>query len=158
MAPRASEPRERAAADDPTLVVADSPARSEQVIRRTTLGARCLHRDTTHDVNDALSGLGQAKNLAELGLNDRDRLDLAYQHIVLASPRHPATGESRDDVIVVIEDLHLVRGEITISISLPSRVSAHNSAKYFQKPRKLLFAVREIAFPDKTSLDQVAGL
>ena len=108
----ASEPRERAAADDPTLVVADSPARSEQVIRRTTLGARRLHRDTTHDVNDALSGLGQAKNLAELGLNDRDRLDLAYQHIVLASPRHPATGESRDDVIVVIEDLHLVRGEI----------------------------------------------
>ena len=108
----ASEPRKRAATDDSPLVVADSPARNEQVVRTETLGARRLHRDATHDVNDALSGLGQAKNLAELGLHDRDRLDLAYQHIVLASPRHPATGESRDDVIVVIEDLHLVRGEI----------------------------------------------
>ena len=29
----ASEPRERAAADDPALAVADSPARDEQVVR-----------------------------------------------------------------------------------------------------------------------------
>lgn len=108
----ASEPRKRAATDDSPLVVADSPARNEQVIRTETLGARRLHRDATHDEDGALGRLRQAKDFPELGLNDRDRVDLVHQHIMLASPRHPATGESRDDVIVVIEDLHLVRGEI----------------------------------------------
>ena len=108
----ASEPRERAAADDPTLVVADSPARSEQVIRRTTLGARCLHRDTTHDENGALGRLRQAKDFPELGLNDRDRVDLVHQHIMLGSPSHPVTREDRNDVVTAVNNLHLVRGEV----------------------------------------------
>ena len=108
----ASEPRKRAATDDSPLAVADSPARSEQVVRRAALGLRCLHRDTTHDIGDDLGRLRQVKNLPELGLNDRDRLDLAHRHIVLASPSHPATGEDRDDVVIVVNNLHLVRGEV----------------------------------------------
>ena len=108
----ASEPRKRAATDDSPLVVADSPARSEQVVRRAALGLRCLHRDTTHDIGDDLGRLRQAKNLPELGLNDRDRVDLVHQHIVLGNPSHPVTREDRNDVVAAVNNLHLVRGEV----------------------------------------------
>ena len=108
----ASEPRKRAATDDSPLVVADSPTRNEQVVRVETPGARHLHRDAAHDEDGVLGRLRQVKNLPELGLNDRDRVDLVHQHIVLGNPSHPVTREDRNDVVTAVNNLHLVRGEV----------------------------------------------
>jgi len=127
----ASEPRKRAATDDSPLVVADSPARNEQGIRTETLGARRLHRAATSPNSVLTTGIELISSTSTSCWEARATPSLGKTATTLLPPSTIFTSCG-------------VR--FAILISPLSRVSAHSSAKYLQKSRKLLFAVREVAF------------